>query len=248
MVQAVLFDYGGVLADVIKPADGPRVMAEAIAVVVGRSGSPMSVAEIEHDLELGVRAYEGWKRALSRSDEPVEISQRQFWDLTCCDWPQPAREAVLAAAAPLSKAFDLTLIRRPARPDARAVLECLSAAGIRTGLVSNCLSGWAARQQLSSDGLDTLLDVQYFSDEFGFRKPGAAMIRAAMAALGCEPGQVWLVGDRLDRDILAGRRAGVAATVLVRTAKGAGASVRGADPDHCIFQLTELVDLLGLST
>lgn len=246
MVQAVLFDYGGVLAEVVKPEDGQRLMAEKINEVLRRAGCPIPVDDIDHDLGLGIRAYEGWKRALSRTADPIEISQHQFWRLACCDWPVAAQQALLAASASLSRAFDLTLINRPARPDAAHVLDRLARAGIRTALVSNCLSGAAARDQLARDGLLDRLGAAFFSDEFGHRKPGPTMIRAAATALGAAVDRVWLVGDRIDRDILAGRRAGVGATVLVRTPGGPGAPIRDTSPDHEITRLTDLLGLLGL--
>lgn len=244
--RAVLFDYGGVLATVIKPEDGLRLMAAEIAAVLQRAHCPISVDDVQYDLDLANRAYEGWKRALSRTADPVEITQRQFWHLLCCDWPESAKQAVLAAASYLSKMFDLTLINRPARPDAAAVLDTLADAGIATALVCNCLSGWAAREQLASDGLDTRLGAMFFSDEFGSRKPGPAMIRAAAQSVGVDPGEAWLVGDRIDRDILAGYRAGVAATVLMQTEGGPGSRIRGVQPDHEIAELSQIPKLLGL--
>lgn len=215
MIRAVLFDYGGVVGEVIKPDGGPMAMAAEICDVLDRAGASIPLADVHSDFKIGMRAYEGWKRAQSRRREPREITHREFWDLVACDWSERARAVVLASATPLVQHLELTMIKRPARADSAMVLRTLRDAGVRTGIVCNCLSGAAARQQLRLDGLDKAADVEIYSDELGQRKPGPAIAHAALAALGVAPQDAWLVGDRIDRDILAARRAGLAAAVLV---------------------------------
>jgi FMN phosphatase YigB (HAD superfamily) len=64
------------------------------------------------------------------------------------------------------------------------------------------------------------------------------MLRRAMSALGAHPSEAVMVGDRRDRDIVAGRSAGTR-TVWLRTDDGGG-----PDPDQTIDSLAELPDLL----
>lgn len=244
--KAILFDYGGVLAEVEHPEDGPAQLVESIGALLDRVGQPMERAHILQDLMIGLRAYDGLKRAQSRMREPAEVGHREFWELVGCDWRMTARAALLAHATPLCRQLELTVIRRPARLDAAELLTCLRRAGVRTALVCNCLSGDAARDQLGRDGLAGMLDVELYSDEVGYRKPGPALLRAAMAALDVAPSDAWFVGDRIDRDVLAARRAGIETAVLFRTAAGPGTLLRGVEADHEIDQLMQLPALMGL--
>lgn len=244
-VDAVLLDYGGVLAPVESPDDGFRSMA---AVIHDRlRHTDLRVEDVEIDLCDGWHAYAGWKTAQSRNPHPHEVTQPRFWEWVTCDWPAAEQAAVRAHATVLTRELELRVIQRPARADAAQLLRTLSAAGVGTGIVSNCLSGDAAREQLEADGLLSLLDVTVFSNEVGVRKPGPDILQIGLAALGTDPAHGCFVGDRLDRDILAGRRAGVGTTVLFLAETGSGRALRGVEPDHTIASLSELPNVLGVT-
>jgi FMN phosphatase YigB (HAD superfamily) len=245
--RAVLFDYGGVLAEVHSPADGPDRLARQVGELLCRAGCPMEHADVLADLQIGLRAFDGLKRAQSRMPDPRETTPRELWELVACDWAPAPRAAVLANATPLCRLLERTVIERPARPDAATLLALLRDSGVRTALVCNCLSGQAARDQLAEDGLSGMLDVELYSDEVGYRKPGPTLLRTALEALGVDARQSWMVGDKIDRDVLAARRVGIGTAVLVRTASGPGTRLRGVQPDHEIDALMELAPLLGLS-
>src|SRR5699024_3419147 len=76
--------------------------------------------------------------------------------------------------------------------------------------------------------------VQIYSDEVGIRKPHPDMIRLATEALGVTRAQAWYVGDTLDRDVVAGRRAGAGAVVITRDRR----------TDHPPFRITDVPDLV----
>ncbi|HET8613890.1 MAG TPA: HAD family hydrolase [Actinomycetales bacterium] len=245
--RAVLFDYGGVIAEVASPPDGASRLAQHVVELLARAGCPLDHADVLADLQVGLRAFDGLKRAQSRMADPRETRPRELWDLIGCDWQPRQREVLLAHATPLCRLLELTVIERPARPDAAWLLTRLREHGVRTALVCNCLSGEAARDQLRRDGLEGLLDVELYSDEVGYRKPGPTLVRAALTAVGVDAGDAWFVGDKIDRDVLAARRAGVGTAVLMRTPGGAGTALRGVEPDHVVDSLTELAGLLDVS-
>lgn len=84
-------------------------------------------------------------------------------------------------------------------------------------MVSNAHSGRSHRTLLREAGLEDHFGVQVYSDEVGIRKPHPEMIALAARALGTVPERCWYVGDTQDRDVVAGRRAGVAAVLLTAT-------------------------------
>ncbi len=63
------------------------------------------------------------------------------------------------------------------------------------------------------------------------RKPGPGMLLRAARDLSLDVGASWMVGDMLS-DLLAGRNAGVRATVLVRTGHAASVGDPGSAADH----------------
>ncbi|GBD15782.1 Acid sugar phosphatase [bacterium HR26] len=74
-------------------------------------------------------------------------------------------------------------------------------------------------------------------------KPEPAIMLRAAALLGVEPAQVLAIGDRLDTDVLAGRRAGFR-TALVLTGVATPADLDGGEvrPDLVLPDLEPLVD------
>src|SRR5699024_3474369 len=109
-----------------------------------------------------------------------------------------------------------------------------TARGIRLGIVSNAHSGRAHRTILDDLGLGDAFGVQIYSDEVGIRKPHPGMIHLATEALGVQPAEAWYVGDTLDRDVVAGRRAAVGAVVITRDRR----------TDHPPFSVAETPDLV----
>jgi FMN phosphatase YigB (HAD superfamily) len=240
-IETVIFDYGGVLANVLKPSDGFYAMAQvALDVIPSLKLSPTTIAE---DIKAGWTAYDGWKIFQSRRRVPLEMSQSLFWELVTHDWEEGVSREAIANAALLTRELELRVISRPASTGAGHVLKTLRDRGKKLALASNCLSGDAARFQLQQDGLLDLFDATLFSDEVGYRKPGPELLRQTVAALGGTAEETCFVGDRIDRDIQAGRRAGMGLCVLKIAPTGPGQGVRGVQEDYAIRELSELLTL-----
>jgi HAD superfamily hydrolase (TIGR01662 family) len=85
-------------------------------------------------------------------------------------------------------------------PGAGEALAALRAAGVPVGVVSNTrFSGRAWRHGLDRHGL--AVDFVVSSADVGARKPDPAIFRAALERLGLPPGDVWFVGDTLEKDV-----------------------------------------------
>jgi len=74
-------------------------------------------------------------------------------------------------------------------------------------------------------------------------KPSPIILEVALAALGCAPGESVIVGDRLETDMLMGRRLGLA-TILVLSGVTRPGDLRIAAtaPDHVLRSIRELVE------
>jgi HAD superfamily hydrolase (TIGR01458 family) len=77
-------------------------------------------------------------------------------------------------------------------------------------------------------------------------KPSRPYFEAALAELGAEPAEAWMVGDDVEADVGGGKRAGLQAA-LVRTGKFREEALAGADPqpDVVVDSISDLPALLG---
>lgn len=242
---AVLLDFGGVLADVTHPADGlTRLAARVHALVEASSGTPLPLARVEADVRAGWRAYGDWKRSEARRPAPREIGHQELWaELIAADWPPAGRSAVVAHATDLCADADRFTSVRPPKDGALDLLRHLRALGVRAGIVSNALSGAVSRSLVRDYGFEPLLGIQVYSDEVGMRKPHPGIFRLAADALGVELAACWYVGDTWDRDVVGGRRAGVARVILMRGSETSDDDL-GTPPDHAVASPGELRALL----
>jgi putative hydrolase of the HAD superfamily len=184
VLQAVLFDWGGTLAqwewdDALLDAGhaaglralgrdaDPRMTArfrEAYLPLVEQSDYPTLVRELlrEHGIDAG---DDDLRRFLA--------AEHEAW--------QPAH--ALASTT-------------------HALLDTLRDRGLRLGLVSNAFDPpELLRADLERLGVAERLDAAVFSSEVGHRKPEPEIFRRALAALGVEPEVALFVGDTLATDI-----------------------------------------------
>jgi HAD superfamily hydrolase (TIGR01549 family) len=243
---AILFDFGGVLVDIIHRGGALREIALEVHALLGREhANSIDAGRVERDVRAGWEAYDKWKSAEGRRAHPREISHREFWtELVAADWSERARNAVAIHATELCKRLDVATKDRPPKPDALGVLRALAERGIRAGVVSNALCGAGSRELVRSYGFEPLLGAQVYSDEAGVRKPNPEIFESAARLLGVELARCWYVGDTIDRDVLGGRRAGVAKVILMpsrQTGRGIDAV---AEPDATIACPSDLLGLL----
>ncbi|GAA3651787.1 HAD-IA family hydrolase [Microbacterium marinilacus] len=213
--RALLLDFGGVLFQTAKRPEGRDELAASLADRLARAGSPVPAAVLRGSLDAGLAALKHWKHASSRRLEPREMGHREVvGDFLAADLPPAARAVLVAEAPEVLAELNVTLSVHTVRPGIRALLAEAQRRGIPLGIVSNAHSGRSHRQLLEAHGLADAFAAQVYSDEVGMRKPHPGMIDLACAALGVAPQEAWYVGDTQDRDVVAGRRAGVGAVVL----------------------------------
>ena len=220
MPQALLLDFGGVIVD---GPTSPTWAAEVAGVVTkllieSRVVPLLSVhVVVEALIKADGAADTCWIEAA-----PVEQWSEKFWrDVVGATWPAEARRTVGAHATNLSRCvaelkFARTWHLRPGITDLLATAEAL---GLVMAVVSNAISAPVHRDLLASSGLARHFAVQLYSDEQGVRKPNPELVWRAVAALGMSPADCWFVGDTRSRDVLAARRAGCGAAVLMRSVR-----------------------------
>ncbi|MFD1717647.1 HAD family hydrolase [Georgenia deserti] len=233
--EVLLLDFGGVVFATRRRAEGMTEVAERVSSLLAHASHEHHVADLVTMLEGGKRALGDWKNSQSRRREPTELDHRTIWrDFYGAPLPLAQRELLAGHAEELQMMMTLHLTEHSVRPGIVDLLGVAANLGIPVGIVSNTHSGRAHRAVLDRSGLTDRFAVQVYSDEVGVRKPHPGIIALAARALGTTASSSWYVGDTFDRDVVAGRRAGVAAVVLTRHHK----------TDHPPFPVAERADLV----
>lgn len=218
--KGILLDFDGVIVTTTVNPEWSTLTARHIEkefnLVSLESG--LSFQDFREDLLAASLAFCNWCNAMSRPAAPKELSHEQFWaDFVAGDWPEPAAAFVRDNARDLCLVMgDVKHIRTP-RMGIREVLIEASNAGIPVAIVSNTLRGEVNRRYLDMHDLADGISAQIYSDEVGVRKPNPDMISLGAAAIRVAVRDCWYVGDRYDRDVLCGRRAGVGGNILMRS-------------------------------
>jgi putative hydrolase of the HAD superfamily len=125
-------------------------------------------------------------------------------------------------------------------PGAHETLDTLRDAGVRLALVTNGGSE-TQRAKVERFQLAHRFEHVQIEGEHGFGKPEEQAYRHAMAALGVEPAQTWMVGDNLEWEVIAPQRLGIYA--IWHDVQGAGVPAGSpARPDRVIVRLAELLE------
>lgn len=213
--RALLLDFGGVIFQTSKRAEGRDEFASLIAERLDRLGRTVDHGRLRASIDAGLSALKHWKHAASRRLAPREMTHREVVeDFLASDLSADVRAILVAEAGDVLAQMHSTLSDHALRPGIRETVDECIRRGIALGVVSNAHSGRNHRALLAQHGLSQAFGVQVYSDEVGIRKPNPEMIRMAACALGVEPAECWYVGDTQDRDVVAGRRAGVGAVIL----------------------------------
>ena len=116
-------------------------------------------------------------------------------------------------------------------------VAALRRAGLRTAVVSNTglASGAYVERALRARALGPLIDHWIWSDEVRSWKPGQAIFRAALDALGVSASETAFVGDTPEADVLGAQQAGFATVVQV-----GGKRAAGVEPDLQLASVAEL--------
>jgi HAD superfamily hydrolase (TIGR01662 family) len=207
-LRGILFDYGGTLVE--------EVGADL------RSGHEWLLAQASY------RPPETtWERVLQRAARITHevLGLREHVHLET-PWPTVTRLIYEylgvrfdVPMADLEMGFWKASVETRPMPGAREALDRLHGEGVPMGVVSNSSFGAPViRYELDKHGLADHLAFVMVSADYSVRKPNALLFETAAARLGVAPGEAWFVGDRLDRDVIGARSAGMTAVWFNRNA------------------------------
>ena len=231
MIEAVLLDLGGVLADLGPNAALPhgRFDWRGRQALLTRLRGLRRVKNLDH---LEDRLFVPWRLEYERR---AELGREADWT---------PHFAAIGAEAPASELLgtwcEPYLESLAPLPGAVDTVGELVAAGHRMALISNVpLPGDLYRRAFAESGLFEPFEATYFSYDTGSRKPSPKMVNTALAALGVPAWRAVMVGDRRASDVAAGRAAATR-TVWLRSNRAPGPAA-----DAEIDDIRELPALLS---
>ncbi|KAA1428095.1 HAD family phosphatase [Nocardioides antri] len=185
-MDAVLFDYGGVLTLPVRDSIAAWQDADGIDP---RSFSRILKAWLSRDADDGTPIHRLETGGLS----PPEFDALLAAELTTLDGrpvdPEGLLQRIFAGMRPDPAAF--------------ALIDDLRSVGIRVGLLSNSWGNTYPRERI-----DALLDPVVISGEVGLRKPHAAIFELALERLGLPADRVLFIDDA-EPNVLGARHVGL---------------------------------------
>lgn len=127
-------------------------------------------------------------------------------------------------------------------PEALQGLQALRELGLKLALVTNGSSA-TQRAKIERFALARYFDHIQIEGEAGFGKPEERAYLHAMAVLGVEPHETWMVGDHLEWEVAAPQRLGLTAVWCDGFGRGLPADATVA-PDHIVCSLLQLARLI----
>lgn len=235
-IEAVIFDWGGTLAEyaTIELEDMWRLAARHL---VSRQGNGSRRDENELVSRLAQVEVDFWattatdQRAGTLADLLHAATEALQLDVT---------EALLEEAA--THYLDAWTPHIRHEPDAADTLRALRRRGLRIGLLSNTHWPRAFHERfLARDGLDGLIDARLYTSELHTMKPHPQAFAAALEAVGViDASRAVFVGDRPFDDIHGAHQSGLRA--VLRT--NPEVPPYDVTPDATIDRLFDLVEVI----
>jgi putative hydrolase of the HAD superfamily len=236
--RAILFDLDDTLLVAFGPARSQ--WRRVIAAFAGRLAAPDPAAVVNaiedssRDLWADPAGHKYWRQRIIEARR--RIVANAFAELSARGGAMPDRSMCDAIADAYNALHDAELRMFPG---AHHTVDGLRQAGVRLALVTN---GAAApqRAKVRRFALEHRFDHIQIEGEHGFGKPEERAYTHAMAALGVEPAETWMVGDNLEWEVAAPQRLGIHA--IWHDGYGQGLPPDApAQPDRIIRSLPELL-------
>ncbi|RYG47824.1 HAD family hydrolase [bacterium] len=204
--RAILFD----LDDTILTIGGREALLLEVVQESAGTVAPIPVTELAADIEAAMLAfwavpgrYAIWRMRLREAR--IAVVERLFAE-------RRARSPQLSPELAERIATRFHDVRENGRsrlfPGAVATIEELRRRGVKLALVTNG-HGDSQRAKIDAFDLARLFDHVQIEGEQGFGKPEERAYTHAMAALGVEPSETWMVGDHLEWEVAAPQRLGI---------------------------------------
>ena len=234
LIEAILFDMGGTLRRTAKRTRAEKhQVIQRIMDLVGAQGPVDGFARL---LSRRAKAYKLWAEQTH-----IELKESGLW--TKWMLPDFPAERIAGMAVELNQLYREAKGVRVIFPESREVVLELFRRGYRLGLVSNTTSSVEVPALLKEQEISGCFETVILSAVVGKRKPDPSILLNATQHMGVVPERCAYIGDRVDRDVAAARRAGFSKAIILRDVTQPNRDEGDLAPDHLITNLRELLDI-----
>jgi HAD superfamily hydrolase (TIGR01549 family) len=236
-VQAILFDMGGTLRRTARRTRNEK--QQLIRQMMELVGAEGSIANFTRGLSRRANAYKSWAEQTH-----IELNEHDLW--TKWMLPHFPADQISDLAVQLNQLYREANGSRVVFPESREVILELFRRGYRLGLVSNTTSSVEVPALLKELELTGCFETVVLSTVVGKRKPNPAILLDATQRMGVAPEHCAYIGDRIDRDVAAARKANFSKAIIVHDSPQTPLDERQASnlvPDHTIKNLRELLEI-----
>ena len=236
-IKAILFDMGGTLRRTAKRTrEEKHQIIQQMMNLIGASGAVERFARL---LLRRAKAYKDWAE-----QSHIELNESDLWT----KWMLPDFPAgqIGGMAVRLNQLYREATGLRVVFPESREVVLELFRRGYRLGLVSNTTSSVEVPALLKELEITGCFETIILSTVVGIRKPNPAILLDATQRMGIVPEDCAYIGDRIDRDVAAARKARFPKAIILRDPRQPKLEeLEGSDlaPDHLLTNLRELLDI-----
>jgi len=241
-IETVFFDMGGTLETLAYDDALRRDASEGLyRLLVERNLDPATSVDVFHrSVSEGLADYKAWNSHSLEELPSVRI---------CCEFILKDFGFPASKIEEVSDEFMLLLetrfYDRRERPEAKTVLESLSQAGLRLGIISNVMSPACVDVNLSRYGLLDYFETVISSSGYGRRKPDPRIFLYAAQEIGSPPERCAHVGDKTSRDILGAVRASYGLSIRVEHPEVDGAEPTEPPADAVVGDLTGVIEVIA---
>ena len=233
-IEAILFDMGGTLRRTARRTRGEKLrVVQRMMDLIGVQGSVEAFALL---LARHAKAYKHWAEQTH-----TELNESDLW----MKWMLPdfPPERIRGMAIQLNQLYREANGLRAVFPESREVVLELFRRGYRLGLVSNTTSSVEVPALLNELEITGCFETVILSAVVGRRKPDPGILLDATRRMGIAPERCAYVGDRIDRDVAAARKAGFSKAIILRDPSQPEVDESNLTPDHTIQNLCDLLEL-----
>ena len=240
MIKGIIFDLGNTLLRFGGEEEAiARVGAEAMASWYFTKIHIMLDQEALVEVFLRQRAADRQHAVQTH----IEVTARQSLSeaLRQTDAP-PATLPLVEPAIKVFFALEESLWQ--CYPDTVATLKQFYQSGYRLGLYSNATDDPLIQRLVNQNGLRPWLSPTFSSAGWGWRKPKAEPFELIARRWGLRPGEVVVVGDTLNADILGAQRAGMHSILVTMDEAPSNEANRHIHPDAVADSLAALPEIV----
>jgi putative hydrolase of the HAD superfamily len=233
-IEAILFDMGGTLRKTAKRTQDEK--QQVIRRMMNLVGVERSVETFTRILSRRAKAYKLWAE-----ETHIELNESELW--TKWMLPDFSPEQISTMAVQLNQLYREANGLRVVFPESRDVVLELFRRGYRLGLVSNTTSSVEVPALLKELEITGCFETVALSTVVGKRKPNPAILLDAIQHMGIAPEHCAYVGDRIDRDVAAARKAGFSKAIILQSVHQTKVTDLNLTPDYAIKNLRELLNI-----